>query len=50
MLDNPAEDDLVIEHGDDKVLITDPTVSGILEDATLEAVDTPEGRKLNIKQ
>jgi Fe-S cluster assembly iron-binding protein IscA len=50
VLDRPKEGDHVVEHGEDKVLIVDPTVSGILEGAVVEAVETPEGPRLNIKQ
>ena len=50
VLDAPDNDDQVVEHGDDNVLIIDPTLGGILEGATIDVIESDEGRKLSIKQ
>ncbi len=50
VLDQPHEGDQVVEHAGKKVLLVDPSTSDLLEGITLDAVDTPEGRRLTFHQ
>jgi len=50
MLDRPQEGDQVIEHNGRKVLLIDSTTSDLLEGSTLDAVSTPEGKRLTISR
>jgi Fe-S cluster assembly iron-binding protein IscA len=49
-LDRPQEGDQVFEHNGKKILIFDEAVSDLLDGATIDAVDTPEGQRLTISQ
>ncbi len=50
MLDRPQEGDQVVEHNGQKVLVVDESTADLLEGVTLDAVDTPDGRRLSISQ
>ncbi len=50
MLDRPQEGDEVVEHNGKKILLIDSTTSDLLDGVTLDAVDTPDGRRLTISQ
>lgn len=46
MLDHAQEGDQVVEHRGKKVLVIDQETSNLFDGTTLDAVDTPEGRRL----
>ncbi len=50
MLDRPQDGDQVIEYNGRKVLIIDSSTSNLLDGVTLDAVETPEGKRLAIGQ
>jgi Fe-S cluster assembly iron-binding protein IscA len=50
MLDRPQEGDQVVEHNGKKVLVIDSSTSDLLNGVTLDAVDTPEGKRLTINR
>ncbi|MCL4370130.1 MAG: hypothetical protein M1380_04400 [Chloroflexi bacterium] len=50
MLDRPKEGDQVVEYNGKKVLIIDSSTSNLLDGVTLDAVETPEGKRLTISQ
>lgn len=50
MLDRPHEGDQIVEHEGKRVLLVDESMAGMLEGMTLDAVDTPDGRRLTINQ
>lgn len=50
MFDEPQEGDQLVEYEGVNVLLVDQGLSGMLDGATLDAVDTPEGRQLVINQ
>ena len=47
-LDRPQEGDQVFEHNGKKILMLDEAVGDLLDGATIDAVDTPEGQRLTI--
>lgn len=47
-LDDPREEDQVIEHEGQGLLILDPEVSGALAEFTLDAQDTSDGPHLSL--
>ncbi len=50
MLDRPQDGDQVVEYNGRKVLIIDSSTSDLLDGVTLDAVETPEGKRLAIGQ
>lgn len=48
-LDQPAEEDHVVEHNGKTVLVMDHDIADRLDGLTLDTVDTPEGKLLTIK-
>ncbi len=48
LLDRAHEGDQVVEHNGSTVLVLDETTSEMLDGVTLDAVDTPDGRRLSI--
>lgn len=50
VLDEAHEGDQVVEHEGKRVLLVDPSTSDLLQGITLDAVDTPEGRRLTFHQ
>ncbi|GEM_PF-2701271 len=50
MLDQPHEEDQIIEHSGRRILILDPSMAQLLEDDSLEAVETDQGRSLTVNQ
>ncbi|MGE5617787.1 MAG: HesB/IscA family protein [Sphingomonadaceae bacterium] len=50
VLDEPHEGDQVVEHEGKKILLVDPATSDLLQGVTLDAVDTPDGRRLTFHQ
>lgn len=49
-LDRSKEGDQVVEHNGKKVLLVDESTGELLDGATLDVVDTPEGQQLTISQ
>jgi Fe-S cluster assembly iron-binding protein IscA len=49
-LDRPQEGDQIFEHHGKKILILDEAVGDLLDGATIDAVDTPDGQRLTISQ
>lgn len=49
-LDYAKEDDQVVEHEGHPVLLVDPQLSQILDGATVDVTDTPEGERLTIRR
>jgi hypothetical protein len=45
-LDKEVPGDQVLEYEDSKVLLLEPTLAFLLEDANIDVQDTPEGLKL----
>jgi hypothetical protein len=48
-LDAPGERDAVVEHQGDSVLILDQLTAELMDDLTLDVVETPEGRQLGLR-
>ncbi|MFQ5792770.1 MAG: hypothetical protein ACE5JI_20060 [Acidobacteriota bacterium] len=45
VIDAPAEGDQELYSTDDKVLVVDPEISGLLADVTLDCQETPQGHE-----
>lgn len=50
VLDNEAEGDQVVEYKGSKVLLVDPDLAPVVDEATLDVQDTPEGPKLVVSK
>ena len=50
VLDKAAEGDQVIEHEGFKVLLVEQELAGILDEATLDVQDTPDGTGLVVSK
>ena len=48
VLDRPQDGDQVVEHNGKKVLVVEQAIADRLDGITLDAIDTPEGRRLTI--
>ena len=50
VLDRPQDGDQVVEHNGRTVLVVDQMIADQLDGATLDAVDTPDGRRLTLNR
>ncbi|MFQ5879594.1 MAG: hypothetical protein ACE5IZ_05425 [Dehalococcoidia bacterium] len=49
-LDSPTEDDRVVEHNEQPVIMMDPEVDRLLEDAVIDVQEGPQGASLTIRR
>lgn len=49
-LDSPREGDEILEHEGHSVLIVDASTAEVLNELTLDVVETPEGNRLGIRE
>lgn len=49
VLDEPRRNDEVVEHDGRSLLIVDAAIGALLDDLTLEIVETPDGTRLGLR-